>query len=308
MEIGLGIASMGMAARPESFRRKAELAERLKYDALWIGDHVIIPYQINSPYPFGNQWPGRLAVEPGDNVFEPLATLGFLAGAVKTPRLGISVLVLPYRNPIVTTKAIATLDVLSEGRVILGVGAGWMEEEFLALEAPPFASRGEVTDEYIQIFKELCTTESPNFQGKHYQLSELAFFPKPIQKPYPPIWVGGNTLTAMKRAARLGNGWNPAGLTPHEVVEKRALLRRLCEDAGRSPDEVKISLRGMVRFTEGQGNNRNPLQGNTQQVTDDLRRYQEAGVDHAILVPLGRTDEELIDVIERIAEDVRPNL
>ena len=308
MEIGLGIASMGINARPESFRRKAELGEQLKFDALWIGDHVIIPHQINSPYPFGNRWPGRLAVEPDDNVFEPLATLGFLAGAVKTPKLGISVLVLPYRNPIVTAKALATLDVLSEGRVILGIGTGWMEEEFLALNAPPFASRGAVTDEYIQIFKELCTAESPNFQGQHYQISGIAFFPKPVQKPYPPIWVGGNTLAAMKRAARLGDGWNPAGLTPKEVAEKRIILRRLCQEAGRNPDEVKISLRGMVRFTEGRGDNRSPLQGTTQQVTDDLRRYQEAGVEHIIMVPMGKTDEELIDVIERIAEEVRPKL
>ena len=308
MEIGLGIASMGMNARPESFRRKAELGERLKFDALWIGDHVIIPHQINSPYPFGNRWPGRLAVEPDDNVFEPLATLGFLAGAVKTPKLGISVLVLPYRNPVVTTKAVTTLDVLSGGRVILGIGTGWMEEEFRILGAPPFAARGAVTDEYIQLYRELCTAESPNFQGVHYQLSDIGFFPKPVQKPYPPIWVGGNTMAAMKRAARLGDGWNPAGLTPQEVTEKRALLGRLCQEAGRNPDEVKISLRGMFRFADDQGTDRNPLHGNTQQMTDDLRRYQEAGVDHIIMVPLGRTDEELIEAIERIAKDVRPKL
>ena len=299
---------MGMHARPESFRRKAELGERLKFDALWIGDHVVIPHQISSPYPFGNRRPGRLAVEPSDNVFEPLATLGFLAGAVLTPKLGISVLVLPYRNPVVTTKAVTTLDVLSGGRVILGIGTGWMEEEFRILGAPSFAARGAVTDDYIQLYKELCTAESPNFQGAHYQLSDIGFFPKPVQKPYPPIWVGGNTMAAMKRAARLGDGWNPAGLTPQEVTEKRTLLGRLCQEAGRNPDEVKVSLRAMFRFADDQGTDRTPLHGNTQQMTDDLRRYQEAGVDHVIMVPLGKTDEDLIEAIERIAEEVRPKL
>ena len=151
-------------------------------------------------------------------------------------------MIVPHRNPVLAAKMLATLDMLSQGRIILGVGAGWMREEFEALGLPPFEERGDVTDEYIRVFKELWTSDDPSFDGKYCSFSNITFQPKPVQKPHIPIWVGGESPRALRRAAELGNGWSPIGSNPqfplHRPEQLEAAIGRLaerCRRVGRDP-------------------------------------------------------------------------
>ena len=284
MKFGIGIPNQGPAAEREDMLRLARQAVELKFDSIWVGDHVFTPFRSEPLYPYNST--GRLSVEPTDNIFDPLITLAYIAGAVEAPVLGISVLVIPYRNPVVTAKMVATLDVLSGGRVVLGVGVGWQREEFELLGAS-YEDRGPVTDEYIQIFKELCTADEPFFEGKHYQISNIAFYPKPLQKPHPPVWVGGYSVAAIRRAVRLGDGWQPSNIDPPTLAKKMPTLRRLCQEMGRDPSSIDISTRvGGVRFGDAgpvDSGRPAPLSGTPQQILDGVRRYEELGVGHIVL-------------------------
>ena len=214
VSFGCSLPSRGEMASPDNLRRLAQRAEDLSFDHVWVSDHIVIPHEVESFYPYAAD--GVAPFQRDNTYFEPLAALNFLAGCTTRVKLGTHVLILPYRNPVLTAKILATLDVLSGGRLILGAGVGWMEEEFQAMGLDTYAQRGEVTNEYIEIFKELWTSEQPEFHGKHYEISGVGFLPKPVQKPHPPIWVGGHTNAAIRRAARLGRR-----LDAHRIATRR---------------------------------------------------------------------------------------
>ena len=158
-------------------------------------------------------------------------------------------MIVPYRNPLLTAKMLATLDVLSKGRLIVGAGVGWMEEEFELLGTPPFAERGAVTNEYLRAFIELWTQDDPVFEGRYTRFSGLTFLPKPVQKPYPPLWIGGQSRPAIRRAAEIGDAWHPVGaipatpLEPEELAVNLATLRGFAEGAGRDPSRIQVSMK-----------------------------------------------------------------
>jgi probable F420-dependent oxidoreductase len=308
MQFGLGLPNLSYVDPTETLIRLAHTAEELAFDSLWVSDHIFIPYEYEPNYPYSTT--GRIGIEATDQIFEPLTTLAFLAGQVATPRLGVSVLIVPYRNPIVTAKMLITLDVLSRGRVILGAGVGWMPEEFAALGAS-YEHRGQVTNEYIQIFQELCTADRPSFEGQHYRISNMGFYPKPIQKPHPPVWIGGYSTAALRRAVRLGDGWHPSNLPPEALVAKKAILERLCREAGRDPASLSISTRvNNVAFGDsGDTVGRpSPLSGTAQQIIDTIKRYADAGVSHIVLGIRGRDAEAMCDTARRFADEVRPHV
>jgi probable F420-dependent oxidoreductase len=272
-------------------RRVAALAEELDFDSVWVADRTIIPADLAARYPesFG---PGRLN-PAAQNLLEALTVLTYLAGVTRRVRLGVGVLVLPFRNPVVTAKMITSLDVLSGGRVIFGAGAGWMAEEFEANQAS-LAERGPVTDEWLELFKALCTQEPASYAGRHYRVSDVVFFPKPTQQPHPPIWVGGNSPAALRRTARLGDSWHGIRLAPAEVAAGAAELRQWCGRVGRDPAQVGVSHHltlalGQDRRTEAGG--RAPLSGSPEQVLEDLRGYQAAGV-HTLVMSVAAPDTE----------------
>jgi len=308
MQFGLGLPNLSLVDPSATMFRLADAAETLAYDSIWVSDHVFIPYELGANYPYSAT--GQLGLQATDHILDPLTSLSFLAGRVASPRLGISVLIIPYRNPIVTAKMLVTLDVLSAGRLILGAGVGWMPEEFAALRAS-HADRGQVTDEYLQIFKTLCTEEKPVFEGQHYQLSNIGFYPKPVQKPHPPIWIGGYSNAALRRAVRLGDGWHPSNLEPDALAAKRDLLHRWCEEAGRDPATLPISTRvNNVAFGDsGDTVGRPaPLSGSTQRIIDNIKRYEAAGVSHIVLGIRGRDPQRMTETAQRFAEDVRPHI
>ena len=307
---GTSMPSRGDMASPENLRTLAQRAESLGFDSVWVSDHIILPRKVNSFYPYAAD--GVATFRPDEDYYDPLATLNFLAGCTQKIRLGTHVLILPYRNPVLTAKMLSTLDVLSGGRVILGAGVGWMEEEFQALGLDTYAQRGAVTDEYIQLFKELWTKDNPEFHGEHYQLSESGFQPKPVQKPHPPIWIGGHTNPAIRRAAKYGDGWMPIGLRPpailepEELAEKIARLRRLTVRAGRPEDAVSLCFSTGVTFDNSPGATRRMMSGRAEQIAADLRQYQDLGVRNFILGFPGDSVAALDEAMEQFSKQVMP--
>ena len=307
---GTSMPSRGDMASPENLRTLAQRAESLGFDSVWVSDHIILPRKVDSFYPYAAD--GVATFRPDEDYYDPLATLNFLAGCTQKIRLGTHVLILPYRNPVVTAKMLSTLDVLSGGRVILGAGVGWMEEEFQALGLDTYAQRGAVTDEYIQLFKELWTKDEPEFQGEHYQLSGVGFMPKPVQKPHPPIWIGGHTNPAIRRAAEYGDGWMPIGLRPpailepEELAEKIARLRRLTVRAGRPEDAVSLCFSTGVTFDDSPGATRRMMSGRAEQIATDLRQYQDLGVRNFILGFPGDSVAALDEAMEQFSKQVMP--
>ena len=307
MRFGFGIPSAGAAINGPDIVRVAQRAEALGYESIWTGDHLILPTGGTRQYPYTAD--GSFPLASTENFLEPFTLLAYVAAVTRTIKLGTTVIILPYRNPIVQAKMLACLDVLSGGRLICGVGVGWLEKEFQVLQAS-YKDRGAVTDEYLQIFKILWTEAEPAFAGRFYAFDGIAFYPKPLQKPYPPIWVGGHTRRAIRRAARGGDAWHPTRQTPEFVARHLPDLRAEAEAIGRDPREVTISLKRSLHFTDiglsgdvlrqsGGG-----LTGTTQEVLDDVRRCQDIGIEQLTFdFRTGRVDE-MVAIIEHFAAAV----
>ena len=310
MEFGINLGNMGPLATGKNMLLLVRRTQELQFDAIWVGDHIFVPRRQESRYPYNTT--GRMSVDPTDDVLEPLMTLAYIGGAVNTPRLGVGVLIVPYRNPILAAKMLSTLDEMSGGKLTVGVGVGWMKEEFDNL-GTSYEDRGSITDEYIQIFKELCSSEEPQFKGKHYRFSDLGGFnPKPVQKPHPPIWVGGWSQAAIRRAVRMGDCWYPSNIDPVSYVEKLGALRQFCQEQGRDPSSLKLATHiNSVGFEEADAYGQQgvaPLSGTAQQMLDVIHRYEEAGVGHISLRMKGSTVEEMLDTMERFTDEVRTRL
>lgn len=258
----------------------AQRADALGFDSLWTGDRVVMPIHFTSLHPLiaGGRIP--IGGEPEDNAMEPLCFLAYLGAMTNHIRLGTSVLVLPYRHPVLMSKMVATLDYLIGGRVLLGVSVGWMEEEFNLLGSPLFSARGAVTDEVIQVFKAMCTQDEPVFNGKFFSVSGITAYPKPAQRPHPPIWIGGHSKAALRRTARLGDAWHPIGLGAEEVARGKATLETLCQEVGRDPASVEIGVKCNLDLHDKPStvNNRPPFSGNVDQIKEDVNRFKDIGV------------------------------
>jgi len=312
MDFGLHLPASSAGVKPEDLVRFARQAEALGFYCLTIADHVIVPKDISVPYPYtvDGKYPGT-----GYHL-ETLSTMGFLAGATQRIRFATSVMILPYRNPVVTAKMLASLDVLSGGRVIVGAGVGWMKEEFENIRTEPFSERGKVTDEYIAAFRELWTSENPSFDGKYCRFSDIVFLPKPVQKPTIPIWIGGHSKQAIRRAARLGDGWHPIGgvptipLEPQDVAADMSMLREYAEKAGRDAKKIRVALKGSLFDREKQitPGKRRRFIGCAEEVASDIRDYRAVGVDTMIFDVRRPTIAETLERMEWMAKDVFPQV
>lgn len=291
MHIGVHLPHVGPSATRENIIAFARRMEALGFDSLWVSDHVVIPRDYASRYPYNAT--GRLGWDDL-TLLEPLSTLLFVAAVTERVELGTTVLVLPMRNPVLHAKIMATLDHLSHGRLILGIGVGWLKEEFEAL-AEPFEHRGPRMDEYIQVLKNLWTKDDPSFVGKYYRLGNVACYPKPVRTPHPPIWIGGNTEPALRRAARVGDSWHAAGATPEQIAEALPKLHNYLQAAGRSPEDVPVTVRFGVGARE-----------ESAAVVEKLRRYKDLGVTHVCIETGYRDMDRAYATLERIATEVRP--
>ena len=246
MQFGAHIFGVGELADPKILVEVAQLAEDLGYHSIFVADHIIVPRGLESQYPYSGD--GSFPYAPDQDWLDPMVALGYLAGLTRTIRLGTSVTVLPMRHPIVTAKQIVSADHLSGGRVIFGVGVGWMAEEF-ALLGESFRDRGRRTDEYLQLIKNLWTQDNPSFEGDYFNVANCGFAPKSTQQPHTPIWIGGESRAALRRAARLGDGWHSAGTSLAELPQKLGVIREELAAAGRSEADFTLSAFPTDRFT-----------------------------------------------------------
>src|SRR5580704_4543083 len=217
----------------------AEGAEQRSIGTIWVGEHVVLFTEYESQYPYAED--GRIPAPPGSGLLDPMVTLTYLAARTSTVRLGTAMLLLPQRNPVYVAKEVSTLDWLSGGRVDLGVGVGWLKEEFDALNVP-WARRGKRTDEYLEVLRTLWVDDPSEFHGETYDLAPCEMFPKPVQQPHPPVHIGGETKAALQRAARHAQGWHTFNRSPEELASGLAALDVELEAAGRTRDELRITV------------------------------------------------------------------
>ena len=317
VEFGFSLPGRGPLASPDPIVKIALKAEALRYSSVFVTDHVVLPVSMaRSAYPYSEtrQLPGGGA----QDYLEPLAVLAWLAQATTKIRIGTSVLVIPYRNPVLAAKMLATIDQLSKGRVILGAGVGWLREEFEALAAPPFEDRGAVTDEYLQLMRAAWTTDPVGFDGRHYKLGKVHALPKPVQRGGIPVWIGGHTDAALKRAGTLGDAWHPIGLRPPALLHpeeyrmKVEQVRAWAKRAGRDAGAVELTLRVPMGVRpprdKAPGGDRPLFQGTAAEVIADIRVYQRIGVTHFVFDPTVPDLRAVLANLERFAADVRPKV
>jgi probable F420-dependent oxidoreductase len=317
MEFGFSLPGRGPLANPDVVLKIAARAEALRFASLFVTDHIVLPASTTGsvyPYSATGQFPGGSR----QDYFEPLAMLAYLAHATRRIRLGTSVLVVPYRNPLTTAKTLATIDVLSRGRLILGAGVGWLKEEFEAVGAPPFAARGRVTDEYLRLMRTVWTTDPVSFTGRYYQIRDVHALPKPIQPGGIPVWIGGHTDAALRRAAALGDGWHPIGLRPpamlhpDEYAAKVKALHGYAQQVGRDAKAITLSFRAPMEVRSPRdrtpAGDRPLFQGTADQVAGDIRRYQALGVTHFVFDPVRPELRAALANMERFADEVRPKV
>ncbi|MFN4088232.1 MAG: LLM class F420-dependent oxidoreductase [Alphaproteobacteria bacterium] len=316
MDFGFGLPTRGPLAVPEDIAALAQAGERLGYAHCTVNDHIVLPRRIDSRYPYSatGEWPGGRV---GDWL-EPLGLLCYVAGVTERVRLLTSIVVIPYRPALLQAKMLTTVDVLSRGRLTIGCGVGWMEEEFAALGIP-FAERGRMADEYVAAFKELWSADDPQFEGEFVRFSDIAFAPKPVQRPHPPFWIGGESPAALRRTARIGDAWYPIGSNPRhplDTIERyRAgveVLHRAAGVAGRDPAGITLAyaanwFAGPGEPTDAEGGGRRLLTGPVEALREDVRHLAEAGVRHLVLGLAGASRAEALDRMEAFMRDVAPH-
>ena len=249
MRFGVALPQFGARARDpavrDHIRNVAVAADQLGFHVVWTAEHLIFPAAIDTPYPYG----GRAPFDVTDPILDVASTLAYVAALTTRVRLGTSVVVLPYHHPIGLAKALASVDVLSGGRLLLGVAGGWLREEF-AMLGVPYHERGARTDEYLALIKALWTQQRVTFHGRFFTLDDAAFFPKPVQRPHPPIWVGGDSPAALRRVARLGDGWMAVPRDLAHLEAGIATIRRAAEAAGRDPAAIGVASSGAARSVD----------------------------------------------------------
>jgi probable F420-dependent oxidoreductase len=296
MQLGIWLPNCRHLATAETIRQTAVRAEALGYDSVWVSDHVVVPT--------------ANVVNFGETVFDPLITLGVVAGATSRVRLGTTVLIVPYRNAVVTAKMVSSLDALSGGRVVLGIGAGWVAAES-AMLGVPFPERGSMTDEHLRAMQALWTEPTPSFAGRYTRFDGLVFEPKPAQKPHPPIWVGGHSRAALRRAVEFGAAWHPINRSPDELRAGVAAIRALSQARGRAIPPA-LTLRNDVRLQKpGQGaptstHGGRVIAGEPAVLIEQIGELAECGVEHLVLEFLAPDGRDLDEQMTAFAERVRP--
>jgi probable F420-dependent oxidoreductase len=308
--VGVDVGIYGRLATRDHILELAALVESSGVESLWVADQVIFPTTMASTYPYSatGAFPVDMMTEL---LLEPIATLGVLVGATQRLKIGTAVLVMPYRNPVLLGRILVTLDVLSGGRMILGAGVGWLAEEFVALEARPFAARGQVTDEWITIVKRLCQGGEVTFQGEHYQLGPVVSSPGSVQRPHPPILIGGTSQAALRRVAQLGDGWLSTGLGPERLRARLRTLQQLCEAHGRRLADLSLSHKLFLSIGEARtatDGSRDPGTGSEEEIVDDLQRLVELGYNRVIVRYRGSGAEAQRRQLHIFLDDILPHV
>jgi probable F420-dependent oxidoreductase len=293
VQFGAHLPVYGPAATRDTLLGFARRLETLGFDSLWASDHVVIPYAIRSRYPY--RAAGEFPLSPTTDFLEPITALAMVAAVTARIRLGTTVLVLPHRHPVLAAKALATLDHLAPGRVILGAGVGWMREE-IELLGGPYDRRGAWSDEAIRVMRACWRDERTAFAGEFFRFEAVGCYPKPAAGTIP-IWIGGHTPRALRRVAELGDGWHAAFADPATLSTGLRELDEQCRRAGRDPRALTVSLRLGL-----------PARQAHAELRDRLAAYRELGVAHVILESRARDLDDMVAIYERLAAEVRAKL
>jgi probable F420-dependent oxidoreductase len=292
MDIGCHLPNQGPLANGEALTTFAREADRRGMASLWVSDHVVFPRTATGSYPGG-----RFPHPPDKPYLEPVVTLAAAAVCTTRARLGASVFILGHRHPVVMAKMLTSIDALSNGRLICGVGVGWWKEELEILGAP-FHRRGRQADEALRVFTALWSQDNPSFEGEFFRFRDLGFAPKPVQKPRPPIWVGGDSPGALRRVVTLGDGWHATSKSPAELGAGLKRLREVADSAGRRFETIELSLRYALRD--------DLLAQGPQAVIDAVAEYKRLGLGH-ILLEFRRDDlSRMLEILDLVAGTVRP--
>ena len=282
MEFGIIFANTGRAVDPEGAVTLARIAEEAGFDSLWTVEHVVVPAGYESAYPYSPS--GKMPGPEESPIPDPLIWLTWVAAATQRIKLATGILILPQRNPAVLAKEVATLDHLSGGRVILGVGVGWLKEEFDVLGVP-FDERGARTDDHIEALRAFWTQDEPTYHGRFSSFEKAKSYPKPAQAGGVPIVIGGHTPIAAKRAGRLGDGFFPASAKFEDLSDILDTMRTAAKDAGRDADAIEVTAGGAMDV-------------------DGAKRYADLGVHRLVVPALGRNPEEWQQVLGTFGDQV----
>jgi len=287
-------------ASPDAIGETARAAEELGYDSVWVMDHVVVP-----DVPAAGQFTPL--------VYDPFMTLAYVAAKTERVRLGTSALIVPYRSPLVQAKMLSTLDALCRGRLIVGVGVGWLRQEFEALGAP-FGKRGALTDEYIEAMRALWASDGPtSFHGPTIHFDNVLCEPEPVQRPHPPLWIGGGSEAALRRTVKVGSAWHPSSRYSETVAEKAAVLRRMAAAEEREPPAIRMRATLHLLAEGDTSTARESLIGTPEEVRSAIRSYAARGVDGLVLdtfygSPLVEDKDpgEVATTLQRFAEELMP--
>jgi probable F420-dependent oxidoreductase len=304
---GLDVGTYGALADPPTILSLAHLAEEAGFASIWVADHVAFPVTFASKYPYSasGDFPTRLA-EP---LLETVSTMAVLVGATRRVRIGSAALIMPYRNPVLLARMLVTLDQFSGGRIVLGAGVGWLEEEFAVLGAHDFKRRGRVTDEYLEIFKAISAGGEVSYRGETYSFAPIFSLPGSVQRPHPPILIGGLSDAALRRVVRQGDGWLAVTAGAEQLQERLAVLRRIAAEAGRPMRELSLVYKLFLGIGQPKLNPhgvREPGTGSLSEITDDVKRLFDLGFTTVIVRYRGSSATELRSQIDRFVTHVVP--
>jgi probable F420-dependent oxidoreductase len=302
---GLDVGIYGALANPQTILQLAQHAEDAGFGSIWLADHVAFPVSFQSKYPYSamGDFPTRLV----DPLMEPVATMAVLVGATKRVRVGTAALIMPYRNPVLLARMLVTLDHFSDGRIILGAGVGWLEEEFNVLNTYDFKRRGRVTDEYLEIFKTICGGGEVGYRGETYRFDPIFSSPGSLQRPHPPILIGGLSNLALRRVIRHGNGWLAVAAGPEQLRERVATLERLAKEAGRRFADLVLAYKMFLNIGEAKRSAfdaREPGTGTVSEIADDIKRLFDLGFQKIIVRYRGSNAADLRSQIDRFGKEI----
>ncbi len=282
MRIGFNLPQIGPAASPTAIVQAAQKAEALGYDSVWVTERVLYPVNPQTPYP---ATPDGSLPEPYKIVFDPVEALTFAAAHTRRIHLGTSVLDIPYYNPVMLARRLTTLDVLSGGRLRVGLGLGWSKDEFEAVVAS-LSERGRRADEFLRVLIAIWTMDPVEFHGDYYHVPRAFIGPKPVQKPHPPIYLAAYAPAALKRAATLANGWNPAGLSVEQMASMFSEIREMAKAAGRDPKALELIVRANLHITpQPIADDRWIFAGSFDQVKADIEKVRALDADELFFDP-----------------------
>jgi probable F420-dependent oxidoreductase len=303
MRIGTVVPAMGALASPELIVRAAQHAESLDYDSLWVGERVLYP--VNPQTPYGGV-PGEPLPEFYKRVFTPLETLAYVAAHTRRIALGTSLLVMPFHNPVLVARQLTTLDVLSGGRLRVGLGQGWSKDEYEATGAA-LDRMGARADEFIKVLQAIWGPDPVRFEGEFFRVPASILQPKPVRQPRPPIYLAAYTPSALRRVARLADGWLPTGIPLANVGPMMEQVRLQAREVGRDPAALELIILAHLSVTEDlQENGRADFTGNLEQIRQDIQRARELGANEIILNPrraaVDLSEDGLLRALEQLRE------